>query len=245
MRRAVALDAERVSLGEIEAVHRAGLSDFRRVARAVLGSEEAARDAVQDGFVGAIRDRRAYRGAAASEVLYMDFFDRRSGCCRVLSSGEVRLWVDGANPRHFRTVFPGFPEGSPLAEGGGTVEGSLFRYDPSANVLERLRTGVDVSATSFDPVATVCDALAAGRARVTGDAVVDGRRVTRIELTAALSVRARLRERHLQGERPLRRLPLPAGDEREPQARGHPRDASDRSSRTVAGSGTSPSGPTR
>jgi RNA polymerase sigma factor (sigma-70 family) len=68
VRRGVGVDPERASLSEIEAVYRAGLPDFRRVARAVLRSEEGARDAVQDGFVRAIRDRRAYRGEGSLEA---------------------------------------------------------------------------------------------------------------------------------------------------------------------------------
>src|SRR5438093_736841 len=56
------------SLGDIEAIYRASLSDFRRVARAVLGGRELARDAVQDGFVRAIRDRASFRGEGRLEA---------------------------------------------------------------------------------------------------------------------------------------------------------------------------------
>jgi RNA polymerase sigma factor (sigma-70 family) len=46
----------------IEEVYRARLGQFRRVATAVLGDPVAAQDAVQDGFVRALRDRASYRG---------------------------------------------------------------------------------------------------------------------------------------------------------------------------------------
>jgi RNA polymerase sigma-70 factor (ECF subfamily) len=48
----------------IEEIYRTGLSRFRRVATALLGDPVAAQDAVQDGFVRAIRDRASYRGDA-------------------------------------------------------------------------------------------------------------------------------------------------------------------------------------
>lgn len=48
-------------LGEIEAIYRLRIAELRRVARAVLGDTEAAYDAVQDGFVRAVRDRASYR----------------------------------------------------------------------------------------------------------------------------------------------------------------------------------------
>ena len=48
----------------IEEIYRARLGQFRRVATAVLGDPVAAQDAVQDGFVRAIRDRASFRGDA-------------------------------------------------------------------------------------------------------------------------------------------------------------------------------------
>lgn len=57
-----------VTLGELETLYRSELPAFRRFARAVLGDSEAASDAVQDGFVRAIRDRRAFRGEGTLEA---------------------------------------------------------------------------------------------------------------------------------------------------------------------------------
>src|SRR5438132_9202988 len=49
-------------LDEIEHVYRTRLADFVRVARAITGDAETARDAVQEAFATAVRKRRSYRG---------------------------------------------------------------------------------------------------------------------------------------------------------------------------------------
>jgi RNA polymerase sigma-70 factor, ECF subfamily len=50
------------TLDEIEALYRSDLESFLRVAAAILGSREAAREAVQEGFAVAVRKRRSYTG---------------------------------------------------------------------------------------------------------------------------------------------------------------------------------------
>jgi RNA polymerase sigma-70 factor (ECF subfamily) len=55
-------------LAEIEVIYRSRIAEFRRVARAILGDAESARDAVQDGFVRAIRDRESFRGEGPLEA---------------------------------------------------------------------------------------------------------------------------------------------------------------------------------
>jgi RNA polymerase sigma factor (sigma-70 family) len=52
----------RDTLAEIEAVYRQRFPVFLRVAVAIVGDEQLARDAVQDGFVRAVRYRRRLRG---------------------------------------------------------------------------------------------------------------------------------------------------------------------------------------
>jgi RNA polymerase sigma factor (sigma-70 family) len=59
---------QRDLLDEIETIYRTKLTELRRVARAVLGDADAAHDAVQDGFVRAIRDRASFRGEATLEA---------------------------------------------------------------------------------------------------------------------------------------------------------------------------------
>jgi RNA polymerase sigma factor (sigma-70 family) len=53
---------------EIEAVYRARLVDFRRVATAVSGDAERGRDAVQEAFGKALRRRKTFRGEAPLEA---------------------------------------------------------------------------------------------------------------------------------------------------------------------------------
>ena len=48
------------TLEEIEELYRSDLERFLRVAAAILGDREAARDAVQDGFAVAVRKRGSY-----------------------------------------------------------------------------------------------------------------------------------------------------------------------------------------
>lgn len=55
-------------VASVERIYREQLGRFRRVASAVLGDPIAAQDAVQDGFVRALRDRASYRGDAPLEA---------------------------------------------------------------------------------------------------------------------------------------------------------------------------------
>jgi RNA polymerase sigma factor (sigma-70 family) len=52
----------RATLAELEAVYRDGYARFLRVATAVTRDEQAARDAVHDGFVRAVRHRNRWDG---------------------------------------------------------------------------------------------------------------------------------------------------------------------------------------
>jgi RNA polymerase sigma-70 factor, ECF subfamily len=64
----IATAPEQDVLARIEDTYRTRIGDFCRVARAVLGDDDLARDAVQDGFVRAIRDRGRFRGDAPLEA---------------------------------------------------------------------------------------------------------------------------------------------------------------------------------
>ena len=57
-----------VSLGEIERVYRARFDEYRRVATAVVGDAERARDAVQEAFAAAVRNRATFRGDGPLEA---------------------------------------------------------------------------------------------------------------------------------------------------------------------------------
>jgi RNA polymerase sigma-70 factor (ECF subfamily) len=55
-------------LDELEALYRAKLPEFRRVAAAIVGDRELGRDAVQEAFASAVRQRRDYRGSGSLEA---------------------------------------------------------------------------------------------------------------------------------------------------------------------------------
>jgi RNA polymerase sigma-70 factor, ECF subfamily len=55
-------------LVEIEGIYRSSYAAFLRVATAVVGDEQLARDAVHDGFVRAVRHRRLFRREAPLEA---------------------------------------------------------------------------------------------------------------------------------------------------------------------------------
>ena len=64
----MAAQREGASLEAIERVYRARLPEFRRVATAIGGDRELARDAVQDAFALAVRKRAAFRGHGPLEA---------------------------------------------------------------------------------------------------------------------------------------------------------------------------------
>jgi len=53
---------------EIEAIYRARLADFRRVATAIVGDTERGSDAVQEAFGSALRKRKSFRGEGSLEA---------------------------------------------------------------------------------------------------------------------------------------------------------------------------------
>jgi DNA-directed RNA polymerase specialized sigma24 family protein len=55
-------------LAELEALYRARLPEFRRVAAAIAGDRELGLDAVQEAFASAVRKRRSFRGRGTLEA---------------------------------------------------------------------------------------------------------------------------------------------------------------------------------
>ena len=53
---------------EVEAIYRARLGDFRRVAAAIVGDVERGNDAVQEAFGRALRKRKSFRGEGSLEA---------------------------------------------------------------------------------------------------------------------------------------------------------------------------------
>ena len=56
------------SLGDIGRVYRSRYDEYRRVATAIVGDPERARDAVQEAFASAVRKRDAFRGEGPLEA---------------------------------------------------------------------------------------------------------------------------------------------------------------------------------
>lgn len=61
-------DRRGASLEAIESVYRSRLPEFRRVAAAITGDRELGCDAVQEGFVLAVRHRADFRGSGPLEA---------------------------------------------------------------------------------------------------------------------------------------------------------------------------------
>lgn len=59
---------EGADIAEIERLYRRRLPEFRRVAAAIVGSRELARDVVQEAFASAVRRRDSYRGEGPLEA---------------------------------------------------------------------------------------------------------------------------------------------------------------------------------
>jgi RNA polymerase sigma-70 factor, ECF subfamily len=55
-------------LDDLETLYRAKLPEFRRVAAAIAGDREIGRDAVQEAFASAVRQRRSFRGSGTLEA---------------------------------------------------------------------------------------------------------------------------------------------------------------------------------
>ena len=53
---------------ELEALYRARLPEFRRVAAAIAGDRDLGADAVQEAFAQAVRKRRSFRGTGTLEA---------------------------------------------------------------------------------------------------------------------------------------------------------------------------------
>jgi RNA polymerase sigma factor (sigma-70 family) len=56
------------TLDALESLYRAKLSSFVRTAAAIVGDEGSGRDAVQEAFVHAVRERASFRGTAPLEA---------------------------------------------------------------------------------------------------------------------------------------------------------------------------------
>ena len=60
--------AQRATLDDLERVYRARVRQFVRIARAMTGDAELARDAVQEAFARAVRARASFRGEGSLDA---------------------------------------------------------------------------------------------------------------------------------------------------------------------------------
>jgi RNA polymerase sigma-70 factor, ECF subfamily len=102
-------------LEELEELYRRDLDRFVRVATAILGDREAARDAVQDGFAVAVRKRKSYssRGPLAAWVWKVVVNTARNAKRRErpsLELGEVASSNGTSEVGRLRIALAGLPE---------------------------------------------------------------------------------------------------------------------------------------
>src|SRR5581483_503130 len=93
-------------LEEIETLYRTRFPYYAQVARGIIGDRERAVDAVQEAFVGVVRDRRAFRG-----------------------DGPIEAWVWRAVVNAARKTMR-----RPLIEVGGSDEASYITPDRVAEL---------------------------------------------------------------------------------------------------------------
>jgi RNA polymerase sigma factor (sigma-70 family) len=91
---------DRADREQLEALYRSRFVDFVRVAAGVTGDGDAAQDAVQEGFVRALRSLRGFRGDGPFEawvwrIVLNAAFDRRSrsGAPRPVAEADVSAGV--------------------------------------------------------------------------------------------------------------------------------------------------------
>jgi RNA polymerase sigma factor (sigma-70 family) len=93
------------ALEAIEAVYRERFAGFVRLARAVTGEEQAALDAVHDGFVRAVRYRNGLRSAESApgwvcRIVLNEARKRRTEAARFVPLPEEKLEGEAATNGH-------------------------------------------------------------------------------------------------------------------------------------------------
>jgi RNA polymerase sigma-70 factor, ECF subfamily len=96
-----------IGVGEIEAVYRAQIGPLRRVARAITGDRETARDVVQDAFASAINGRLGYRPTGSLDGWIWRIVVNRAISERRRSTRATRLTSSGRGPEPSLNGAPG------------------------------------------------------------------------------------------------------------------------------------------
>jgi RNA polymerase sigma factor (sigma-70 family) len=109
-------------LAQLEAIYRARYAAFVRVAHAIVGQEQSARDAVHDGFVLAVRNRERLRDERALEpwvwrIVVNEARKRRARESRstVLDEHEAASYAPAELDVDVRALIAGLPERQRLA----------------------------------------------------------------------------------------------------------------------------------
>jgi RNA polymerase sigma-70 factor (ECF subfamily) len=124
-------------IDQLEALYRARLPEFRRVAAAIAGDRELGCDAVQEAFAKAVRDARSFRGTGSLEAWVW------------------RIVVNAARDARRRTVRPG-PSNSLLQDADRESPGAV----PLELLTERQREIVFLHYYADLDYAAIGDALA-------------------------------------------------------------------------------------
>jgi RNA polymerase sigma-70 factor, ECF subfamily len=108
-------------LDEIEALYRARFQAFVRTATAICGNIESGRDAVQEAFAAAVRERTTFRRAGTLEAwiwpIVVNKARDRARRSLDLPAADAGLSDDGHEPRSdaLRVALAGLPERQRLA----------------------------------------------------------------------------------------------------------------------------------
>jgi RNA polymerase sigma-70 factor (ECF subfamily) len=81
-------------LDELATLYRERLGDFTRVATAIVGDEDAGRDAVQDAFAKAVRKRRRFRRDSSLEAWVWPIVVNAARDARRRQSRHRRDWPE-------------------------------------------------------------------------------------------------------------------------------------------------------
>jgi DNA-directed RNA polymerase specialized sigma24 family protein len=119
-------------LDEIEAVYREGFAAFARTATAIAGDAESGRDAVQEAFAKAVRERDAFRREGTLEawlwpIVINEARDRARRGGSVALTGEPTSDGYGSENDALRTALAALPERQRLGLSSGTTRISTTR----------------------------------------------------------------------------------------------------------------------
>jgi RNA polymerase sigma-70 factor (ECF subfamily) len=89
------------TLDALESLYRAELPSFVRTAAAIVGDEGSGRDAVQEAFVRAVRERASFRGTAALEAwVWRIVINEALALKRRRRASQIASSVNGAASNH-------------------------------------------------------------------------------------------------------------------------------------------------